>query len=137
MPRSFRYVYQLKVSLKGIRPPIWRRLLVPSSVTLPDLHEILQNSMGWVDAHLHQFNCGLVRFGQRDPELPDSVADETGVRLETVLSAEGEHLATGTDHKSFCVWRIGASLLCGVIRQTELCRRMTGGSRSFSTPFAG
>jgi hypothetical protein len=98
-------MYQLKVSLNGIRPPVWRRLLVPSSVRLPDLHDILQISMGWLDAHLHQFSCGSVCFGQPDPDFPDSVADETGVRLETVLAAEGESLlyeydfGDGWEHK--------------------------------------
>jgi hypothetical protein len=48
-------VYQLKVSLRGISPMIWRRLLVTSHTTIAQLHDILQTAMGWEDLHLHQF----------------------------------------------------------------------------------
>lgn len=48
-------VYQLKVSLQGAKPPIWRRIQVPGKTTLAQLHEIVQISMGWEDTHLHQF----------------------------------------------------------------------------------
>jgi tetratricopeptide (TPR) repeat protein len=48
-------VYQLKVTLRGSRPPIWRRLLVRADTRLSRLHEILQVAMGWPDDHLHQF----------------------------------------------------------------------------------
>ena len=47
-------IYQLKVTLKGSKPPIWRRILLPD-VTLGQLHEILQVVMGWSNSHLHQF----------------------------------------------------------------------------------
>jgi hypothetical protein len=48
-------VYQLKVSLRGISPMIWRRLLVPNTTTIAQLHGILQVAMGWEDVHLHRF----------------------------------------------------------------------------------
>jgi len=48
-------IYQLKVTLRGIRPPIWRRVLVTGDATLAKLHRTLQAVMGWEDYHLHQF----------------------------------------------------------------------------------
>jgi hypothetical protein len=48
-------VYQLKVTLEGIRPPIWRRIQVRGDISLFKLHKILQEAMGWYDYHLHQF----------------------------------------------------------------------------------
>ena len=39
-------VYQLKVTLKGSKPPAWRRLKVPGNVTLHRLHLMLQAAMG-------------------------------------------------------------------------------------------
>jgi Plasmid pRiA4b ORF-3-like protein len=54
-PFSF---YQLKITLKGPRPPIWRRIQVPGLVTLGDLHIFIQVAMGWSNGHLHQFAVG-------------------------------------------------------------------------------
>jgi hypothetical protein len=54
---------QIHVALDGIAPAIWRRLVVPLTATLADLHHILQAAMGWKDAHLHQFEMGGLMFG--------------------------------------------------------------------------
>lgn len=47
--------YHLRITLQGTKPPIWRRVAVPSDVTLEQLHEIVQIVMGWTDSHLHHF----------------------------------------------------------------------------------
>jgi hypothetical protein len=54
---------QLHVSLEDIAPMIWRRLLVPLHVNLLELHLILQAAFGWMDAHLHEFEIGGLRYG--------------------------------------------------------------------------
>lgn len=77
--------YQLKVTLSGIRPPIWRRLLVPSSLSLKDLHDLLQIAMGWTDSHLHQFNTNSAVYGQPDIEFGMHRINENRVRLDEVL----------------------------------------------------
>jgi hypothetical protein len=61
-------IYQLKVTLLGTSPPIWRRLLVPADVTLAQLHDVLQAAMGWEDGHMHEFSIGQRRFQRLDPE---------------------------------------------------------------------
>jgi hypothetical protein len=48
-------LYELKMTLRGSEPPIWRRLQVPGSIKLDRLHEVFQVAMGWTDSHLHQF----------------------------------------------------------------------------------
>ncbi|MFW5798210.1 MAG: plasmid pRiA4b ORF-3 family protein [Planctomycetota bacterium] len=48
-------IHQIRVELKGAKPPIWRKLLVWSDCTLGQLHEIIQIAMGWTDSHLHEF----------------------------------------------------------------------------------
>src|SRR5574341_2658287 len=75
----------LPISLLGTSPPIWRRLLVSADVTLAQLHDVLQATMGWEDGHMHEFSVGQRRFGRPDPEgramgLP-SVENERTVRL--------------------------------------------------------
>ena len=47
--------YQFKVKLLGIEPTIWRRIQVPESYSFWDLHVAIQDSMGWLDYHLHMF----------------------------------------------------------------------------------
>ncbi|HDX9578387.1 TPA: plasmid pRiA4b ORF-3 family protein [Bacillus pseudomycoides] len=49
-------IYQFKVTLKGIRPPIWRRFLIDNQVTFEDLHIIIQIVMGWENYHLFSFD---------------------------------------------------------------------------------
>lgn len=58
--------YQIKVTLENIRPPIWRRLLVPSDCTMDALHCAIQTAMGWSDTHLYAF-----RTKNRHIEIPD------------------------------------------------------------------
>jgi len=48
-------IHQLNVSLAGSNLLIWRRVEVPSQMTLPHLHRTLQIVMGWEDYHLHEF----------------------------------------------------------------------------------
>src|SRR2546430_14987174 len=61
-------ICQLKVTLLGTSPPIWRRLLVPADLTLAQLHDVLQAAMGWEDSHMHEFSIGQRRIGRPDPE---------------------------------------------------------------------
>jgi hypothetical protein len=61
-------IYQIKVTLLGTKPPIWRRLLVPSSLTLAQLHDAVQTAMGWQGGHMHEFRVGQRYFGKPDPE---------------------------------------------------------------------
>ncbi len=49
-------IYQFKISLKEITPLIWRRIQVPTNYNFWDLHVAIQDSMGWLDYHLHQFS---------------------------------------------------------------------------------
>jgi hypothetical protein len=54
-------IYQLKVQLKDIRPPVWRRLLVPGDMTFAELHRVLQKAFDWEDRHLHTFYITKMR----------------------------------------------------------------------------
>jgi hypothetical protein len=50
-----RRIYEVRITLSGSKPLIWRKLAVPSDITLGRLHEVIQIAMGWTDSHLHQF----------------------------------------------------------------------------------
>ncbi len=78
-------IYRLKVTLRGSRPPIWRRFLVPGGITLKRLHDSLQAVMGWTDSHLHQFEAGGVLYGTSDRELGLIRLSEKTTTLDQLL----------------------------------------------------
>jgi hypothetical protein len=71
--------YQFKITLKEVRPTIWRRIQVPEAYSFWDLHVAIQDAMGWRDCHLHLFRLGGAR-SRRQVEIgipgDESVADE-------------------------------------------------------------
>jgi hypothetical protein len=69
-------VYQLKMTLQHIKPPVWRRVQV-KDCTLAKLHDIIQTCMGWDDYHLHEFNIGDERYAN-----PEQWQDDFGGDLE-------------------------------------------------------
>ena len=61
-----RVILQLKVRLPGISPMIWRCVLVPESVSLRELHGVVQLAMGWERIHLFEFAVRGVRYAGPD-----------------------------------------------------------------------
>jgi len=86
-------IYQIKVTLLGTDPAIWRRVLVPADLTLEQLHNVLQLAMGWEDCHMHEFRIGQQRFGKPDPMEQafggSRTASERTARLFNVLGRAG------------------------------------------------
>lgn len=80
-----RVVYQIKVTLKGSKPPIWRRMQVTNETTLGQLHRILQRVMGWQGSHLYQFIIGGITYG--DPGMLGDLdaEDARTVPLESIV----------------------------------------------------
>jgi len=89
-------IYQIKVTLLGTDPPIWRRLLVPAALTLAQLHDVVQTAMGWQNGHMHEFRAGQRYFGKPDPDDRsmgmDPVENERTARLSEVLRKNGPKL---------------------------------------------
>ena len=66
-------LYLLKITLVGSQPCIWRKVVVPSNITLEDLHYVIQNVMSWENDHLHMFCLGKdILTAPTDPFMPDS-----------------------------------------------------------------
>lgn len=77
MKKSFSQIHQFKISLLGIRPQIWRRIEVPDTYTFWDLHVAIQDSMGWLDYHLHEFEIPNPETRQPDCiGIPDDEWDD-------------------------------------------------------------
>ncbi len=84
-----RGLYQLKVTLREIHPPIWRRIQVWQDTPLARLHRILQIVMGWEDYHLHEFHIGRRVYGVPDPDDERTMIDERRQQLREVVPQVG------------------------------------------------
>lgn len=69
-------IYQFKVTLDGISPPIWRRIQVPAIYSFWDLHVALQDAMGWFDYHLHAFHLSKSKRSQVEIGIPDNEIED-------------------------------------------------------------
>jgi hypothetical protein len=84
-PRSIDQVVELKVSLAGFRPPIWRRVRLPVMATLGDLHDVIQVLFGWDGDHLHVFQAGRKQYSDPLMDL-DGTRDEEAIRLRDAMA---------------------------------------------------
>jgi hypothetical protein len=66
MKKIFNRVFQFKITLNEIKPSIWRRILVPETYSFWDLHVAIQDSMGWLDCHLHEFEMVNASTGEKE-----------------------------------------------------------------------
>ncbi len=95
MSKATAPIYQIKITLKDSKPPIWRRVLISSETTLPKLHDIIQAAMGWYDSHLHAFEIQGKYYSAPSPYDPHYL-EEMGmkssnrVRLNKLITTEGE-----------------------------------------------
>jgi hypothetical protein len=83
-------IYELYVELEDIEPLIWRRLLVPATIGLPELHDLLQLTMGWTNSHLHSFAIGKKTFGMAEVDDFEelNMLDEKKQTLEATLGED-------------------------------------------------
>jgi len=81
-------LYLLTIQLLDIEPKIWRQFVVPGSISLDRLHDVIQIVMGWKDYHLHEFSIGKKRYTE-DPEHQDDGAPEGKFRLMDLVKQKG------------------------------------------------
>jgi Plasmid pRiA4b ORF-3-like protein len=75
-------VLQYKITLIDIEPEIWRRIVVPATYSFWDLHVAIQDSMGWLDYHLHEFQIVNPDTGQTDRiGIPDDEPIDDGLNF--------------------------------------------------------
>jgi hypothetical protein len=87
-------IVSLKITLRGSKPPIWRRILVRGGMTLGELHRAIQEAMGWYGGHLHVFDVGGTEYGGRDrddvfgfDDEVEDVADEKRMTVNAVIKS--------------------------------------------------
>jgi Plasmid pRiA4b ORF-3-like protein len=83
--------FQLKITLLGVHPQIWRHIQIPITTRLCCLHDVIQVVMGWTDSHLHQFEKDGKFWSV--PETDDynmGIRDESRVAIDKLLQEEGD-----------------------------------------------
>ncbi len=85
-------VHQLKVTLRRVRPPVWRRIVVDSNIRLSALSDLLEAAMGWYGGHLHLFDVRGMTYGDPDPDWGGDMADERKVGLAQALPTVGSKM---------------------------------------------
>jgi len=88
--------YQIQIALKRSNPKIWRRVLVPSDILLPDFHKIIQTTIGWTNSHLHQFihNSTFYTRKMQDDDFWDEFnnVDHSNIKLSKLLKEEKDSI---------------------------------------------
>ena len=82
----------MKISLDGVRPPIWRRIVVKDDMKLHDLHLIIQAAMGWENYHLYNFQIGGTSFSvpsEDDLDFGVEDSDSRKFRISDLPIREG------------------------------------------------
>ena len=79
----------LRIELEHIKPLIWRRVAVRSSVNLKTVHKVIQAAMGWLDYHLWEFNANERIYSMLIPNDPDwnsRITDAATTKLSALLT---------------------------------------------------
>src|SRR5262249_129172 len=77
-------VFQIKITLEGTEPPIWRRLQT-KDCSLEKLHALIQVTMGWEFEHLYRFEIGGVEFADVESDEEEEVRDVRATKLSDVI----------------------------------------------------
>lgn len=85
-PPEAQLSYELKITLLGIKPPVWRLITVPGEITLDRLHDIFQIVMGWADQHLHLFKIDGKSYAEK-PEEEFEGQEEMQHRLRDLVTS--------------------------------------------------
>jgi hypothetical protein len=97
---------RIKVVIRGIKPAIWRRLVVPAALNLAGVHVLLQVAFGWGNCHLHAFKRGVRRFLPMQTGVDfgrdgESAVDESTIAIIDLLCGKGGRLVYQYDMGDF------------------------------------
>jgi hypothetical protein len=128
-PSRGRNIHRLKVSLRGAKPPIWRRFEVPSHITLERLHRVIQASFGWQDYHLHVFETTAGRYGTPDPDGDADNFNDAYKKLSAVADWPGDRLRYVYDFGDY--WELDIVVEAVLLAESGVAYpRCTGGRRA-------
>jgi hypothetical protein len=87
-----RRILQLSIRLQRVKPPVWRRIEIPSTATLGQLHRVVQIAMGWSDRHPHRFRHRDALYGVPGADELEPMTHERRVRVADLLAEPGDRM---------------------------------------------
>lgn len=103
-------VFQFKISLKDIKPSIWRRIQITKQCTFWDLHVAIQDAMGWTDSHLHEFKVFSPFMGKKEYI---GIPDDEGEDVHPVLAGwdvkVADYMRSEANHEILYLYDFGDS----------------------------
>jgi hypothetical protein len=100
-------VYQFKITLLGVQPPVWRTVQV-RGCSLAQLHACIQAAMGWGNCHSHLFDVDGSRYGAPTPldaSLGFEIRDESQTPLSQIIPESGRFYRFYYDYDMGDGWR--------------------------------
>lgn len=82
------YALELKITLKGSEPLIWRRIQVSSKFTFFELHHIIQICMGWKNYHMYEFNLEGYSIGEAQESAQAGYEDGQQMESNDIMIGE-------------------------------------------------
>lgn len=106
--------FQLRISLIGTKPEIWRTVLVPFECSFIELHFIIQKAFAWENSHLYEFTHDKTHhyerlyfpkfeddfgFGEEDHENTESISEVLEVGESLIYTYD---MGDNWEHKILC-----------------------------------
>ena len=127
---------ELKLTLVGVKPPVWRQLLVTNQISLKRLHDMLQVVAGWDDRHLHEFVIDKQRYGPPAPHEVVPVENEALFRLHSLPLKDDTTFSYVYDFGDH--WEIDVKVeRIRPLDSKEVSPRVLDGARSFPPEDSG
>jgi len=127
---------RLKLTLSGVNPPIWRRLLVPEDITLARLHKIIHVVAGWQSDHSHEFLVAGAHYGRPDPQGDLSVRSDVHVHLHALSLTQGTRFSYLYDSNDHSQIKVKVERVLPADTDTHY-PRVLGGARAFPPENSG
>jgi len=121
-------LYEIKIQLRYINPPIYRVLRILSCTSLLKLHKFIQRAMGWKNYHLHLFEVEWKRYGENPRRWDSEVNDSRKMTLDKIFSSGTESFIY--DYDMGDGWRHDIELLGTVEAEGEEGPACIAGARA-------
>lgn len=125
-------VLHFKIQIKGItKPPVWRKVSVPSNYTFLRFHEVIQIAFGWGDYHLFEFKDKEWESNIRiavpveddffDPDFFADTKDSSKVKLSNIFGKKFNKLFYVYDFGDNWVHEITLESISNEKQKTAIC----------------